>query len=95
MSIIAQAQSHLAEQSIEKLYKLIQETRRIIVMNNDLTDLNIEWIKVLYKDIPLFIIHNTYQFQKGKIFRLAPNKETVLAELWNWARQISSLPSEK
>ncbi|GBC10685.1 hypothetical protein RclHR1_09820004 [Rhizophagus clarus] len=45
VSIIAQAQSHLAGQSIEKLYKLIQETRRIIVIDNDLTDLNVEWIK--------------------------------------------------
>jgi len=50
-------------------------------MDNDLTDLNIEWIKALRKDIPLSIIHNTYQPQKGKTFRLAPNKETVLAEL--------------
>ena len=64
-------------------------------MDNDLTDLNIEWIKALRKNIPLSIIHNTYQPQKGKTFRLAPNKETVLAELWDWARQISSLPSEK
>src|SRR5436853_7056488 len=44
---------------------------------------------------PFAIIHNTYQPQNGKTFRLAPNKETVLAELWDWARQISSLPSEK
>ena len=51
-------------QSIKKLYKLIQEARRIIVMDNDLTDLNIEWIKDLRKDIPLSIIHNTYQPQK-------------------------------
>ena len=95
VSIIAQAQSHLAGQSIEKLYKLIQEARRIIVMDNDLTDLNIEWIKPLHKDRPFSIIHNTYQPQNGKTFHLAPNKETVLAELWDWARQISSLPSEK
>ncbi|PKY53665.1 hypothetical protein RhiirA4_499410 [Rhizophagus irregularis] len=95
VSIIAQAQSHLAGQSIEKLYKLIQEARRIIVMDNDLTDLNIEWIKPLRKDRPFSIIHNTYQPQNGKTFRLALNKETVLAELWDWARQISSLPSEK
>ncbi|CAB4392821.1 unnamed protein product [Rhizophagus irregularis] len=94
VSIIAQAQSHLAGQSIEKLYKLIQEARCIIVMDNDLTDLNIEWIKALRKDIPLSIIHNTYQPQKGKTFRLAPNKETVLTELWNWAKQMSSLPFE-
>ncbi|CAI2199010.1 17934_t:CDS:2, partial [Funneliformis geosporum] len=40
LSIIAQAQSHLAGQSIEKLYKLIQDARHIIVMDNDLTDLN-------------------------------------------------------
>ena len=95
VSIIAQAQSHLAGQSIEKLYKLIQEARHIIIMNNDLTDLNIEWIKPLHKNRPFSIIHNTYQPQNGKIFRLAPNKETVLAELWDWVRQISSLPSEK
>ncbi|CAB4388770.1 unnamed protein product [Rhizophagus irregularis] len=61
VSIIAQAQSHLAGQSIEKLYKLIQDARRII---------------------------------KGKTFRLAPNKETVLAELWEWAKQMSLLPFE-
>ncbi|GBC18173.1 hypothetical protein GLOIN_2v1791232 [Rhizophagus irregularis DAOM 181602=DAOM 197198] len=94
VSIIAQAQSHLAGQSIEKLYKLIQEARRIIVMDNDLTDLNIEWIKALRKGIPLSIIHNTYQPQKGKTFRLVPNKETVLTELWDWAKNTSSLPFE-
>ncbi|KAF0562285.1 superfamily I DNA and RNA helicases: PROVISIONAL [Gigaspora margarita] len=33
--------------------------------------------------------------QKGKTFRLAPNRETVLAELWNWAKQMSTLPFEK
>ena len=88
MSIIAQAQSHLAEQSIEKLYKLVQDARRIIVMDNDLTDLNIEWIKALRKDKLFSIIHNTFQPQKGKTFRLAPNKETVLAELWDWAKQM-------
>ncbi|CAI2197545.1 3513_t:CDS:1, partial [Funneliformis geosporum] len=94
VSIIAQAQSHLAGQSIEKLYKLIQEARRIIVMDNDLTDLNIEWIKPLRKDMSFSVIHNTYQPQKGKTFRLAPNKETVLAELWEWAKQMSLLPFE-
>jgi hypothetical protein len=94
VSIIAQAQSHLAGQSIEKLYKLVQDARCIIIMDNDLTDLNIEWIKTLRKDIPFSIIHNTYQPQKGKIFCLAPNKEAVLAELWDWAKQISSLPFE-
>jgi hypothetical protein len=94
VSIIAQAQGHLAGQSIEKLYKLIQEARRIIVMDNDLTDLNIEWIKALRKDKPFSVIHNTYQPQEGKTFRLAPNKETVLAELWDWARGVSSLPFE-
>uniref|UniRef100_U9U3Z3 Replication origin-binding protein domain-containing protein n=1 Tax=Rhizophagus irregularis (strain DAOM 181602 / DAOM 197198 / MUCL 43194) TaxID=747089 RepID=U9U3Z3_RHIID len=45
VSIIAQAQSHLAGQSIEKLYKLIQEARRIIVMDNDLTDLNMNGLR--------------------------------------------------
>ncbi|GES86148.1 hypothetical protein GLOIN_2v1791232 [Rhizophagus clarus] len=94
VSIIAQAQSHLADQSIEKLYKLIQEARRIIVMDNDLTDLNIKWIKALRKGIPLSIIHNTYQPQKGKTYRLAPNKEIVLTELWGWAKNTSLLPFE-
>ncbi|CAI2195789.1 6827_t:CDS:2, partial [Funneliformis geosporum] len=93
-SVNAQAQSHLAGQSIEKLYKLIQEARCIIVMDNDLTDLNIEWIKALRKDKLFSIIHNTYQPQKGKTFRLAPNKETVLAELWDWVKKMSSLPFE-
>ncbi|CAI2199574.1 16019_t:CDS:1, partial [Funneliformis geosporum] len=87
-------QSRLAGQSIEKLYKLIQEARCIIVMDNDLTDLNIEWIKALRKDKPFSIIHNTYQPQKGKSFHLAPNKETVLAELWDWAKKMSLLPFE-
>jgi len=63
-------------------------------MNNDLTDLNIEWIKPLRKDRSFSIIHNTYQPQNGKTFRLAPNKETVLAELWDWAKKMSSLPFE-
>src|SRR5262249_7920056 len=90
--IIAQVQSHLAGQSIEKLYKLIQEARYIIVMDNDLTNLNIEWIKTLHKDIPLFIIHNTFQPQRGKIFHLIPNKKIVLTELWDWVKQMSLLP---
>ncbi|GBC01936.1 hypothetical protein RclHR1_00440002 [Rhizophagus clarus] len=94
VSIIAQAQSRLAGQSIEKLYKLIQDARRIIVMDNDLTDLNIEWIKAFRKDRVFSIIHNTYQLQEGKTFRLAPNKETVLAELWDWVKQMSLLPFE-
>ncbi len=61
-------------------------------MDNDLTDLNIEWIKALRKDKLFSIIHNTFQPQKGKTFHLAPNKETVLAELWDWAKQMSLLP---
>ncbi|KAF0457848.1 superfamily I DNA and RNA helicases: PROVISIONAL [Gigaspora margarita] len=32
--------------------------------------------------------------REGKTFRLAPNKEAVLAKLWNWARGVSSLPFE-
>jgi hypothetical protein len=94
VSIIAQAQSRLAGQSIEKLYKLVQDARHIIVMDNDLTDLDIKWIKALRKDKQFSIIHNTFQPQKGKTFRLAPNKETVLAELWDWAKKMSSLPFE-
>ncbi|RGB21966.1 hypothetical protein C1646_776908 [Rhizophagus diaphanus] len=61
-------------------------------MDNDLTNLNIEWIKALRKEIAFSIIHNTYQPQKGKTFRMAPNKETVLAKLWDWAKHTSSLP---
>ncbi|CAG8629039.1 16712_t:CDS:2 [Cetraspora pellucida] len=64
-------------------------------MDNDLTDFNIKWIKPLRKDRLFTIIYNTYQLQNDKTFRLVPNKETILAELWDWARQISSLPSEK
>jgi hypothetical protein len=94
VSIIAQVQNHLIGQSIERLYKLIQDAKRIIVMDNDLSDLNIEWIKPFHKDIPFSIIHNTYQLQKGKTFCLALNKKTVLASLWSWAREISSLPFE-
>ena len=78
VSIIAQAHTHLAGQSREDLYKLIQEARRIIVMDNDLTDLNIEWIKNLRRNKLFSVIHNTYQPQKGKTFRLVPNKETCV-----------------
>ncbi|CAI2184557.1 1934_t:CDS:2, partial [Funneliformis geosporum] len=35
------------------------------------------------------------QPQKGKIFHLAPNKEIVLAELWDWAKQMISLSFEE
>ena len=45
MSVNSQAHSRLAGRSKEKLYELIQNARRIIVMDNDLTDLNVEWIK--------------------------------------------------
>ncbi|RGB24670.1 hypothetical protein C1646_772765 [Rhizophagus diaphanus] len=57
VSIIAQAQSRLVGQSIERLYKLIQEARQIIIMDNNLTDLNIEWIKPLRKDKPFSVIY--------------------------------------
>ncbi|CAI2166628.1 17034_t:CDS:2, partial [Funneliformis geosporum] len=65
--------------------------KRIIVIDNNITDLNIEWIKTLYKDKLFSIIHNTYQSQKGKTFCLASNKKTVLIELWKWVKQISLL----
>ncbi|CAI2193766.1 17924_t:CDS:2, partial [Funneliformis geosporum] len=68
-------------QSIEKLYKLIQEARRIIVMDNDLTDLNIEWIKALRKDKPFSIIHNTYQPQKAKQMSSLPFENRKSASL--------------
>src|SRR3954454_19069611 len=64
-------------------------------MDNDLTDLNIKWIKALRKNRLLSIIYNTYQPQKDKTFCLVPNKETVLAELWDWAKQMSLLPFEE
>jgi len=47
-------------------------------MDNDLTDLNIEWIKNLRRNKLFSVIHNTYQPQKGKTFRLVPNKETCV-----------------
>ncbi|RHZ77972.1 hypothetical protein Glove_168g91 [Diversispora epigaea] len=95
VSVNSQAHTRLAGRSREHLYKLIHDARRIIVMDNDLTDLNIEWIKSLRKGKQFSVIHNTYQPQKGKTFRLAPNKKTVLAELWDWARVMSSLPYEE
>ncbi|CAJ0631859.1 10988_t:CDS:2, partial [Entrophospora sp. SA101] len=95
VSVNSQAHTRLAGRSREHLYKLIHDARRIIVMDNDLTDLNIEWIKSLRRNKLFSVIHNTYQPQKGKTFRLAPNKETVLAELWEWARVMSSLPYEE
>ncbi|CAI2183580.1 14878_t:CDS:2, partial [Funneliformis geosporum] len=68
--------------------------RHIIIMDHDLTDLNIELIKAFCKDKLFSIIYNTYQSQKGKTCYLASNKETVLTELWDWAKQMSSLPFE-
>ncbi|CAI2199626.1 6657_t:CDS:2, partial [Funneliformis geosporum] len=50
--------------------------------------------QALRKDKLFSIIHNTYQPQKGKTFRLAPNKESILVELWDWAKQTSLLPFE-
>ncbi|RIB12387.1 hypothetical protein C2G38_2041877 [Gigaspora rosea] len=64
-------------------------------MDNDLTDLNIEWIKSLQRGKQFSVIHNTYQSKKGKPFRLVSNKETVLAELWDWAKQMFTLPFEE
>ena len=55
-------------------------------MDNDLTDLNIEWIRTFCKNKVFSIIHNTYQSQEGKTFCLVPNKKTVLAELWDWVK---------
>ncbi|CAJ0836503.1 15393_t:CDS:2 [Entrophospora sp. SA101] len=95
VSVNSQAHTRLAGQSREQLYKLIQEARRIIVMDNDLTDLNIDWIKSLRKGKQFSVIHNTYQPQKGKLFHLSPNKETLLSELWNWARKMSALKPEE
>ncbi|RIB16654.1 hypothetical protein C2G38_2189319 [Gigaspora rosea] len=84
VSVISQVHTHLAGRSREHLYKLIYEARRIIVMDNDLTDLDIEWIKNLQKDKQFLVIYNTHQLQKGKTFHL---EETLLAELWNWSRK--------
>ncbi|CAG8686854.1 1275_t:CDS:2, partial [Cetraspora pellucida] len=95
VSVNSQAHTRLARRSRENLYKLIHDARRIIVMDNDLTDLNIEWIKSLQNGKQFSVIHNTYQPQKGKTFRLAPNRETVLAELWEWGKVMSSLPYEE
>ncbi|GBB86024.1 hypothetical protein RclHR1_12470005 [Rhizophagus clarus] len=44
-------------------------------------------LAALRKDKLFSIIHNTFQPQKGKTFRLAPNKETVLTKLWDWAKK--------
>ncbi|CAG8497769.1 17482_t:CDS:2 [Cetraspora pellucida] len=88
VSVNSQAHTRLAGRSREHLYKLIHDARRIIVMDNDLTNLNIEWIKSLCKNKLFSVIHNTYQPQKDKKFCLASNKETVLAKLWEWARVI-------
>ena len=68
VSINDQVHTRLAGRSREKLYKLIQEARRVIVMDNDLTDLNIEWIKALRKNKKYKIIHNTYQILLLKIY---------------------------
>jgi Origin of replication binding protein len=95
VSVNSQAHTRLAGRSREHLYKLIHEARHIIVMDNDLTDLNIDWIKSLRKGKQISVIHNTYQPQKGKLFHLAPNKETLFTELWDWAREMSVLKPEE
>ncbi|CAG8459716.1 640_t:CDS:2 [Cetraspora pellucida] len=41
------------------------------------------------------LITQAERLQKGKIFRLASDKKTVLIELWGWAKQMTSLPFEK
>ncbi|PKC58774.1 hypothetical protein RhiirA1_470457 [Rhizophagus irregularis] len=56
------------------------------LMDNDLTDLNIEWIKALRKDRVFSIIHNTYQPQEEeRLFRWLLNAkcECLLQELQN------------
>ncbi|CAG8648072.1 9423_t:CDS:2, partial [Paraglomus occultum] len=97
VSIIAQTQTRLSGLSISlaNFSELITQAERVIVLDNDLTDLNIEWIKGLRPNRQYSVIHNTYQPQKGKTFRLASDKETVLIELWDWAKQMSSLPFEE
>ncbi|RIB14999.1 hypothetical protein C2G38_2193463 [Gigaspora rosea] len=64
-------------------------------MDNDLTDLNIKWIKSLQSGKQFLVIYNTYQPKKDKTFHLAPDRETVLAELWDWAKRMSTLPFEE
>ncbi|RHZ80881.1 hypothetical protein Glove_131g53 [Diversispora epigaea] len=56
--------------SREHLYKLIYDARRIIVMDNDLTDLNIEWIKSLQKSRQFSVIYNTSVRNRKVISRL-------------------------
>ncbi|CAI2191707.1 11825_t:CDS:10, partial [Funneliformis geosporum] len=97
VSIIAQVQSYLAKQSIEKLYKLIQDARRIIVMDNDLMDLNIEWIKILRKNIqylsPLFIILTS--LRKTSLLPFENRKSTEFPELRIKEYHSKSDPMEK
>ncbi|CAG8576087.1 12287_t:CDS:2 [Gigaspora rosea] len=97
VSIIAQTGSCFkgAYLSLSNFFELIYNASRIIALDNDLTDRNIEWIKTLRPNKTFTVIHNTYQPQKDKTFRLAPDRETVLTELWDWGKQMSSLPFEE
>ncbi|RHZ54573.1 hypothetical protein Glove_426g16 [Diversispora epigaea] len=95
--VIVQTQTRLSDLSISLINfsELITQAERVIVLDNDLTDLNIEWIKGLRPNRKYSIIHNTYKPQKNKTYRLVSDKETVLVELWGWAKQMSSLSFEK
>ncbi|RHZ81903.1 hypothetical protein Glove_117g518 [Diversispora epigaea] len=58
VSVNSQAHTRLAVRSREHLYKLIHDARRIIVMDNELSDLNVEWIKLLRNGKKFSVIHN-------------------------------------
>ncbi|RHZ82974.1 hypothetical protein Glove_101g13 [Diversispora epigaea] len=58
-------------------------------------DLWLDKIKSFRKCKQFSVIHNTYQPQKDKKFRLIPDRETVLTELWDWMRIMSLLPYEE
>ncbi|RIB15287.1 hypothetical protein C2G38_2093631 [Gigaspora rosea] len=67
--------------SLSNFFELIYNASRIIALDNDLTDRNIEWIKTLRPNKTFTVIHNTYQPQKDKTFRLAPFEERRSASL--------------
>lgn len=97
VSIIDQSQSRLkgASASLANLFELVYQADRVIVMDNDLNDRNIEWIKALRPKKKFAVIRNTFQTQRDKKFRLVSNKGTVIAELWKWAEFTSTLEPDK
>ncbi|CAH1761321.1 10791_t:CDS:2 [Entrophospora sp. SA101] len=78
VSIIVQSQSRFKGSSA--FLELIYQAGKIIVLNSDFTDRNIEWNKHLVQSRISQLAIKPCNFRKDKAFRLASNKEIALTE---------------